>query len=271
MTLANLLQGVAASRKEAAALGLRLYMGGVCVNGHRAPRRARSGRCTACPRSNKLQSSGDSRRALQDARFQNLARDDVAISRDVARATGVKFYLGRPCCNGHYGIRYAAHRSCVDCLREQQKRFSAQYPDKQASYSQAYNTRHPAKRYSITKAWKSRNPEHAKMLAHRGWHARRVRGSQVEGRLNALDLERLKQLQNGCCAYCGASARLSLDHKKPVSRGGSNHILNLQYLCVSHNSSKRDMDDKDYRRLKGIPERTQWGASSASFAITGAV
>jgi 5-methylcytosine-specific restriction endonuclease McrA len=40
------------------------------------------------------------------------------------------------------------------------------------------------------------------------------------------------------CAGCGKRSPLSIDHKKPVSKGGLNDIRNLQPLCFSCNSSK---------------------------------
>lgn len=42
------------------------------------------------------------------------------------------------------------------------------------------------------------------------------------------------------CRYCGShGGRLECDHKKPVSRGGSNHPRNLITACFTCNRSKR--------------------------------
>ena len=40
------------------------------------------------------------------------------------------------------------------------------------------------------------------------------------------------------CKKCGAIKNLSLDHIKPVSKGGENSLDNLQVLCKSCNSKK---------------------------------
>ncbi len=48
------------------------------------------------------------------------------------------------------------------------------------------------------------------------------------------------------CLKCGTNLRLTLDHIIPISKGGENKISNLQTLCVSCNSIKRDTY-KDYR------------------------
>ena len=44
------------------------------------------------------------------------------------------------------------------------------------------------------------------------------------------------------CAYpeCDTTADLTLDHIVPLSRGGTDELSNLQFLCRSHNSAKGD-------------------------------
>jgi len=42
------------------------------------------------------------------------------------------------------------------------------------------------------------------------------------------------------CRICGSTAKLVLDHIVPISRGGSDDLGNLQTLCWSCNSRKRD-------------------------------
>lgn len=49
---------------------------------------------------------------------------------------------------------------------------------------------------------------------------------------------RVLALAPGKCAACGSTERLSADHIKPFSKGGSHHHKNLQPLCKSCNSSK---------------------------------
>lgn len=47
-------------------------------------------------------------------------------------------------------------------------------------------------------------------------------------------------LAAGCCATCVATDRLTIDHKKPYSRGGTDDISNLQCLCFNCNLLKSD-------------------------------
>ncbi|MGO9316397.1 MAG: HNH endonuclease [Terracidiphilus sp.] len=39
---------------------------------------------------------------------------------------------------------------------------------------------------------------------------------------------------------CGVHEGLTVDHIVPISRGGSDEISNLRFLCTKHNSSKAD-------------------------------
>jgi hypothetical protein len=48
------------------------------------------------------------------------------------------------------------------------------------------------------------------------------------------------------CAYqdCDVTENLTIDHIVPLSRGGTDDLSNLQFLCRLHNSAKRDTRDE---------------------------
>ena len=57
----------------------------------------------------------------------------------------------------------------------------------------------------------------------------------------------------GRCEVCGISndkKALEVDHIKPRANGGSDELHNLQALCYSCNSMKRNKDDTDFRLIK---------------------
>lgn len=45
-------------------------------------------------------------------------------------------------------------------------------------------------------------------------------------------------LSTGYCLFCGSTEKLTIDHIKPVSKGGGNEIENLQCLCFPCNLKK---------------------------------
>ena len=60
----------------------------------------------------------------------------------------------------------------------------------------------------------------------------------------------LARLQGWKCMYCGRRlnwSNLEIDHKFPVSRGGSNYQENLQALCGRCNSRKGNHSDDEFR------------------------
>jgi 5-methylcytosine-specific restriction endonuclease McrA len=51
---------------------------------------------------------------------------------------------------------------------------------------------------------------------------------------------------NFACVYCGATEKLSLDHRTPEVRGGTHDIENLATACLSCNGAKRDLTEHEF-------------------------
>lgn len=81
------------------------------------------------------------------------------------------------------------------------------------------------------------------------WLHRKQSAGYISG---TLRYEVLKQAQFHC-ELCGVSAdlkALEVDHIKPRSKDGTDDVDNLQALCYSCNSMKRDRDDTDFREIR---------------------
>jgi len=62
------------------------------------------------------------------------------ISRQAAKAQGLRFYIGKPCCRGHMGgLRYVADLSCAEC--RQVKQATAPERAKRRAYQKARRRR----------------------------------------------------------------------------------------------------------------------------------
>lgn len=51
------------------------------------------------------------------------------------------------------------------------------------------------------------------------------------------------------CKRCGVTENLSIDHIFPVSKGGSNKLINLETLCVPCNQKKSNKVEISFRSL----------------------
>lgn len=82
------------------------------------------------------------------------------------------------------------------------------------------------------------------------------------------DWLRLVEAFDHRCAYCGASARLTVDHRVPLMRGGPNTIANILPACKSCNSRKGRRTEAEYLAyLDQIPTRD---GSDATMTARGA-
>jgi 5-methylcytosine-specific restriction endonuclease McrA len=52
------------------------------------------------------------------------------------------------------------------------------------------------------------------------------------------------------CQYCGSTARLHVDHRVPLSRGGTNLFENLVTACAPCNQSKGPKPLSDWQRIR---------------------
>lgn len=87
------------------------------------------------------------------------------------------------------------------------------------------------------------------------WRHRARDSREVPGSLRYQVLSKAKFR----CELCGISAEekaLDVDHILPVNKGGKTVIENLQALCYTCNSQKRDLDDTDFRPWKKLYENS---------------
>ncbi len=69
---------------------------------------------------------------------------------------------------------------------------------------------------------------------------RYAREKNAKGSHTLKEWDELKEKFNNKCACCGQQKKLTKDHIKPLSKGGSDFIENIQPLCRSCNSKKHN-------------------------------
>lgn len=82
--------------------------------------------------------------------------------------------------------------------------------------------------------WKKKNPERMAFLKAR----RYARERGAKGYHTFEEWQELKNRFQNCCANCYKKKPLTKDHIKPLSKGGSDNIENIQPLCRNCNSRK---------------------------------
>ena len=114
-----------------------------------------------------------------------------------------------------------------------------------------YRKKHPEDKLKIAKRgrrYRQANPE--KLKIHK--HNRRARVKGNGGTYTIKERNALFDKQNGICPYCGKPlyAKLndpvSIDHKIPIVRGGTNDISNIALAHTSCNKKKHTRTHEEY-------------------------
>jgi hypothetical protein len=217
------------TRSEAIASGAIYYFTGIaCKRGHIAKRLVSNYCCVECARERIAANPGARKRACR----KYYASNKAAIS------------------------KRARDRHQRD--KEKRKRACAKYYQAHKSEARARNDKWQANNPSKTKAWKAasarkwarEHPAERKAQDHK----RRAAKLNCGGYHTAAEAREIKAMQKNKCAYCKADLgkKGHLDHITPLSKGGSNHARNIQWLCEACNCSKGAKDPIEFARKKGM-------------------
>lgn len=179
-------------------------------------------------------------------------------SRSEAKASDAMFYFtGKPCKSGHVSSRLASNGNCTECNLVYGQKWRDANPT--PPDTRKGRVRDRSKVNTTMAVWRESNREGLR-AASREWYAanpdkrrvkeqaRRARARKAEGKFSLADVERITKGQNGLCACCGSSRKLTIDHIVPLSKGGSNWPSNIQMLCSPCNTRKKDRDPVEFMR-----------------------
>jgi hypothetical protein len=143
---------------------------------------------------------------------------------------------------------YLAHR---EKAAEQVRRYRQEHQQAYRARRHAWYLAHRAEHLAQSRAWKQTHPERRRELAR--WHTRqrKARLRATGGYFTRHDIALLYKGQDGCCAYCHCllGAAYEIEHKVPVSRGGSSWPDNLALACGPCNRRKGRMTAEEFIQM----------------------
>ena len=153
----------------------------------------------------------------------------------------------------HVGYNYAAvkrwRKEHPEECKTANKKWHEKHPECMLESHKRWRDNHP----EVMKQWRANHPESNVLYCSR----RRARINGSSGNHTALDVAQIRAEQDNLCYYCGEPLGRSyhVDHKQPLSRGGSNDRSNLCCACPSCNLRKHDATESEFvlRQFAGTP------------------
>jgi 5-methylcytosine-specific restriction endonuclease McrA len=126
-----------------------------------------------------------------------------------------------------------------DKVKAASLRYTLEHKEELRIYGLKYRKNHP----EYDSEWRAKNP--ASVKAKAATRMGRKRG--LVGVHTTVDINAILVAQNNLCYYCGEPLEsYHVDHKQPVSRGGSNWPENLCCTCAHCNLSKGNKTEAEY-------------------------
>lgn len=129
---------------------------------------------------------------------------------------------------------------CRNCDCADTRRNYRENPDRKLEYQREYASKNADKIREQKREYRLANAEKVLAQLRARQNARRARERQAEGNHTPDDVRRQYDSQRGKCWWCGKKVgkNYHVDHRVPLSRGGSNAPDNIVVACVKCNLSK---------------------------------
>lgn len=135
--------------------------------------------------------------------------------------------------------------SCKTCISVHGRAYYEDNKERVAVRGRAYREANRERITVTSKVWKSANRD--KLLVYYSDYKARKTGAS--GTFAEEDIVRMRIEQGNCCYYCCVSFDIepeTVDHKQPLSRGGSNWPENLCLACGPCNFSKCNKTEAEF-------------------------
>lgn len=247
------LKALPSTRAEALAIGAISYFSGEpCAKGHVAARNVKSNMCVECRR--QRHAAWIAENPDRVAGYREKFKSRVSAYMRERRAKNPEFYnaktqVWREKNKDHLrAYDHAKYRDDIEKSRAESRAYYHRNSATMREQSRQWHANNREKATELTRAWYVANPGKEAEFRQR----RRARLHGAEGSFTADDIAAIRAIQKERCACCKKKKALAIDHIQAISRGGSNNPSNLQLLCKSCNSSKRDRDAIEFMQSKGF-------------------
>lgn len=138
---------------------------------------------------------------------------------------------------------YKNHEAAKAYYRKYYREYTLKHPEKRqrvnrALHNKTYSSSHRELCSRLHRLWRMKNRARFNERSRINCIRHRALKRQAEGSFSLDDWTVIKLLFDNACAYCGRTEPLTVDHKIPLTRGGSNYPDNIQPLCAKCNSIK---------------------------------
>lgn len=145
-------------------------------------------------------------------------------------------------CGKEYEPTSSIQKYCKECVYDARREYDAKRykanPKKHLEYSSKYRKANPEKISKGFAKWQKVNLE-ACALNKAKRRSLKYANTPTDELLTLAQWHDVLALYNGHCAYCGKKTeRLTLDHVRPLSKGGKHSKDNVVPACFHCNSSK---------------------------------
>lgn len=245
------------------------------VSAYQLPLFPHEKRCTKCDQVKPLTEFYRDRHAPDGLR--RLCKDCAAASQRrwrerehdaVIAKSRAKYYEDVEASRAYKRAWDAAH---AESVRSSSRRYYRAHAEREIAQAKAYGLAHIEWRRERDRAYyyKHREERNAKsrITCKRHYQQnkdayiiksrnRRLLRKGAEGTHTKDDLDAIYAAQHGRCYYCGVTLAkpIHVDHKQPLSRGGTNWPDNLALTCAFCNLSKHNSTEAEFRARLQRPE-----------------
>jgi hypothetical protein len=137
--------------------------------------------------------------------------------------------------------------------RELGKDYVSKHPRKTKAYARKYYKDNKKRHLEQSREYSRKHPEYAK----KSKAMRRSRELGISVKMPSAEIVSKRMNHFGGCCYCDRIEDLTLEHLKPISKGGTHREGNLYGACKACNSSKQDQNWMSWYRKQRFykPER----------------